>query len=274
MHTCDMSPLIAPEAPPTSILESKLALEMGINGAPVSIDFADNDECGRSQATRNCIMDAARTHFVAHGYQATRLANVARDAFVAPSTVSLHFKGKEALFAACLVQDVVRLISLSQQVIEGNPVAHTSGEFFRVLARLLPRFPLLATAITLSPHRWGRSFYENVHVDLMIRQLEVEIRELQASGMVRPNLEPFSTARDLFRARASALWTVVATQGLEAGSLEFLLGLTTDAILTDEGRASLESLAAPWRHRNLITSQRRSAVSRTSDRVTTLGESI
>lgn len=256
-HSEGMSSVITPEAPKlSSILESKLAQEMDISGSSSTVDFTGGTESGRSQATRDGIMDAARVHFLEHGFQSTRLANVARDAYVAPSTVSLHFKGKEALFAACLVQDVERLLTLAQRVTDGNPVAHTSGEFIRVLARLLPTFPLLATAITLSPHRWGRPFYDNVHLEALVSQLEKELRELQADGIVRADLDPHATARDLFRARVSALWTVVATHSLEARSLEFLLEITTDAILTPGGRDELDARAAMWRHRALMLAQR------------------
>lgn len=245
-----MTVLLEQEAEsPTSILGSKLALEMDIKGTFDLLDFSQQDHALRSQATRDAIMKAARLHFLEHGFQSTRLANVARDAYVAPSTVSLHFKGKDALFAACLIQDVDRMHAVAQRVIQGNPVAHTSGDFVRVVAQLLPRFPLLATAITLSPHRWGRPFYDNPHVARATNQLETEIRELQAQGIVRSDLDPSTTAVDLFRARACALWTVVTSEELGASSLEFLLGMTTDAILAPSAKVRFEALANPWRCR-------------------------
>ncbi len=245
-----MSSTLATESPrTTSILGSKLALEMDIKGSVDVLHFVDSADAGRSQATRDGIMEAARLHFIQHGFQATRLANVARDAYVAPSTVSLHFKGKDALFAACLIQDVDRLHELAQRIVMGNPVAHLSGDYVRVVARLLPRFPLLATAITLSPHRWGRPFYDNAHVAKAIHDLAEEIQSLQAAGIVRPELDPKMTATELYRARASALWTVVTSDELGSGSLEFLLDLTTDAVLMPEARSKFEALAAPWRRR-------------------------
>ena len=53
-------------------------------------------------STRDAILAAARTRFAAHGYDRTRIRDVAGDAGVDPALVHYFFKTKEGLFAAAL----------------------------------------------------------------------------------------------------------------------------------------------------------------------------
>ncbi len=48
------------------------------------------------------IVDAARAHFALHGFEATKLADVAKDAEVAVGTIYLRYDGKAELLAAVL----------------------------------------------------------------------------------------------------------------------------------------------------------------------------
>src|SRR5581483_10642824 len=52
----------------------------------------------RAAERRAAIVDAALDEFIARGFTATRLDDVAKRAGVAKGTISLHFKDKEALF--------------------------------------------------------------------------------------------------------------------------------------------------------------------------------
>src|ERR1700682_2690841 len=52
----------------------------------------------RAAERRQAIIDAALDEFVARGFAATRLDDVAKSAGVAKGTIYLHFKDKEALF--------------------------------------------------------------------------------------------------------------------------------------------------------------------------------
>lgn len=50
----------------------------------------------------SAILDAARAHFAAHGFEATKLSDVARDAGVAVGTIYLRYQGKAELLAGVL----------------------------------------------------------------------------------------------------------------------------------------------------------------------------
>jgi len=64
----------------------------------------------RALERRQAIIDAAMDEFIARGYAATRLDDVARRAGVAKGTIYLHFKDKEALFQELIRTALVPLI--------------------------------------------------------------------------------------------------------------------------------------------------------------------
>jgi len=64
----------------------------------------------RTLERRQAIVDAAMDEFIARGYAATRLDDVARRAGVAKGTIYLHFKDKEALFQELIRTALVPLI--------------------------------------------------------------------------------------------------------------------------------------------------------------------
>ena len=56
--------------------------------------------------TRGAVLAAARTRFAEHGYDGTKLRDVAADANVDVALVSYHFGSKDGLFAAAMALDV------------------------------------------------------------------------------------------------------------------------------------------------------------------------
>jgi AcrR family transcriptional regulator len=64
----------------------------------------------RSAERRQAIMDAALDEFIARGFTATRLDDVAKRAGVAKGTIYLHFKDKESLFQELIRTALVPLI--------------------------------------------------------------------------------------------------------------------------------------------------------------------
>ena len=64
----------------------------------------------RAAERRQAIIEAALDEFVARGFAATRLDDVAKRAGVAKGTIYLHFKDKEALFQELIRTALVPLI--------------------------------------------------------------------------------------------------------------------------------------------------------------------
>jgi AcrR family transcriptional regulator len=87
----------------------------------------------RKDARPQELLNAALDHFVARGFAATRLDDVAKTAGVSKGTLYLYFCSKEELFKAVVRESIVPLIGQTEGLIEhftGN-----SEELFRLVMR-------------------------------------------------------------------------------------------------------------------------------------------
>src|SRR6476660_6886631 len=116
----------------------------------------------RAAERRAAIVEAALEEFIARGFAATRLDDVAKRAGVAKGTIYLHFKDKESMFEelirTAIVPLVVRLGSTPpppgasvRDMVEGfagtfiQEVATTRrGDIVRLIVAEGPRFPAVA----------------------------------------------------------------------------------------------------------------------------------
>jgi AcrR family transcriptional regulator len=116
----------------------------------------------RAAGRREAIIEAAMDEFIARGFAATRLDDVARRAGVAKGTIYLHFTDKEALFEELIRTAIVPLVNRLaagpppsgasvRDMIEG--FAHTfihevtttrRGDIVRLVVAEGPRFPAVA----------------------------------------------------------------------------------------------------------------------------------
>jgi AcrR family transcriptional regulator len=115
----------------------------------------------RAAERRQAIIDAALDEFIARGFTATRLDDVAKRAGVAKGTIYLHFKDKESMFEELIRTALVPLIGRLhappamggsvRDVIERfarmfiQEVANTRrGDIVRLIVAEGPRFPAIA----------------------------------------------------------------------------------------------------------------------------------
>jgi AcrR family transcriptional regulator len=115
----------------------------------------------RAAERRAAIIEAALDEFVARGFTATRLDDIAKRAGVAKGTIYLHFKDKESMFEELIRTALVPLIGRIaappamggsvRDVIEAfaqmfiREVASTRrGEIIRLIVSEGPRFPAIA----------------------------------------------------------------------------------------------------------------------------------
>jgi AcrR family transcriptional regulator len=131
-------------------------------GAGVPASAAET--AGRAERTakrRAAIVEAAMEEFIARGFAATRLDDIAKRAGVAKGTIYLHFKDKESMFEelirTAIVPFVNRMTALPattgsvRDVIEAmarmfiHEVANTRrGDLVRLIVAEGPRFPEIA----------------------------------------------------------------------------------------------------------------------------------
>ncbi|MGH6708916.1 MAG: TetR/AcrR family transcriptional regulator [Bradyrhizobium sp.] len=116
----------------------------------------------RAAERREAIIAAAMDEFIAQGFAATRLDDVAKRAGVAKGTIYLHFKDKEALFEELIRTAIVPLLNRLaagpppsgasvRDMIEGfvrsfiHEVTTTQrGDIVRLIVAEGPRFPAVA----------------------------------------------------------------------------------------------------------------------------------
>jgi AcrR family transcriptional regulator len=202
----------------------------------------------RAEETRAAIMAAARVAFLENGISATRLAAIARASWFAPSTVSLHFKGKEALFAACLEEDIAQLFAGAQASVAGHPYPLLSGDFIRALTTQLRGYPLLATVLAHSSGTWGVLFYESAELEVAIDALCNDLARAQSEGIARSDLDPAKLGRSLGSVIAGTLWPVFLQHGKDHALTEQSLALILDSVLIPEtGNIQLAERVAHWR---------------------------
>ncbi|MBR0690660.1 helix-turn-helix transcriptional regulator [Bradyrhizobium manausense] len=120
-----------------------------------------SSRAARAAERRAAIVEAAMEEFIARGFAATRLDDIARRAGVAKGTIYLHFKDKESMFEelvrTVIVPVVARLNALPpptgsvRDLIEafaGNFIKEVMGTRRGDLVRLIvaegPRFPAVA----------------------------------------------------------------------------------------------------------------------------------
>ena len=116
----------------------------------------------RAAERRGAIIEAAMDEFIARGFAATRLDDVARRAGVAKGTIYLHFKDKELMFEELIRTAIVPMITRLwgtppqpgasvRDMVEGfaktfiEEVATTRrGDLVRLIVAEGPRFPAVA----------------------------------------------------------------------------------------------------------------------------------
>ena len=116
----------------------------------------------RAAERRGAIIEAAMDEFIARGFAATRLDDVAKRAGVAKGTIYLHFKDKESMFEELIRTAIVPMINRLwgtppqpgasvRDMVEGfaktfiEEVATTRrGDLVRLIVAEGPRFPAVA----------------------------------------------------------------------------------------------------------------------------------
>ena len=129
--------------------------------APAAPKPASN-RAERAAERRGAIIEAAMDEFIARGFAATRLDDVARRAGVAKGTIYLHFKDKESMFEELIRTAIVPMITRLwgtppqpgtsvRDMVEGfaktfiEEVATTRrGDLVRLIVAEGPRFPAVA----------------------------------------------------------------------------------------------------------------------------------
>jgi AcrR family transcriptional regulator len=137
----------------------------GASADPLGSKLAPKPASNRAERAaerRGAIIEAAMDEFIARGFAATRLDDVAKRAGVAKGTIYLHFKDKESMFEELIRTAIVPMITRLwgtppqpgasvRDLVEGfaktfiEEVATTRrGDLVRLIVAEGPRFPAVA----------------------------------------------------------------------------------------------------------------------------------
>ena len=169
------------------------------------------EDLTKGEATRLAVLDAAITRFGRDGYRSTSVADIARDVGVSGSAPFAYFATKEALFIAAVDHDAAAVMT------EGfGGLAHGKSEHWRAqiivgLLAALEHHPLAHRVLSgREPDFTARLL--RVPALEHVRKLSRErIRQEQAAGIVRADVDPEAMANGLVAIVLSLLMTVVQT---------------------------------------------------------------
>ena len=169
-------------------------------------DVAPQPRRGRPRDPERCrrILEAARSHFYAHGLERASVDAIAADAGVSKMTIYSNFGSKEGLFEAVVQERTGRVMGGSAGVEALDPMQPrkallTVGEQFLALTReedALGKFRSLYGAAGSQPEAC-RAFYRQ-GAERLVSELAVYLRRANEAGTLRvkhPRL-----AADLFLA--------------------------------------------------------------------------
>src|SRR5246127_3247225 len=156
-----MSDAGLPAAPTSSRAERAAERRGGARAAAGSPAAPTSNRAERAAERRATIVAAALDEFVARGFTATRLDDVAKRAGVAKGTIYLHFKDKEALFEELVRTAIVPVVERIttpppmngsvRDALEGfarmfiqEVVGTRRADIIRLIIAEGPRFPAIA----------------------------------------------------------------------------------------------------------------------------------
>jgi len=98
----------------------------------------DDLQLTKGEQTRQKLLVAAKELFIAQGYTATTMRQIARGAGITPGAIYNHFSSKDEIFAV-LLQEVAPFDHLSALLreVEADTVEKLIGQFFRRFLELL-----------------------------------------------------------------------------------------------------------------------------------------
>jgi AcrR family transcriptional regulator len=179
--------------------------------------------------TRLRILDAAAAAFARHGLDGISLNEVIRQSGLTKGALYFHFPSREALALATFRHKQEQLVDRIVAGVDGRlPALERLRALLRERARLFEEDPTLLVVVRLGIEltvRYGPDSEYATFLELPVAALEAIVREGQATGQVRPELDPRATAETIF---AGILGIDQAALMLSPG---FDVGARTDRLL-------------------------------------------
>lgn len=143
---------------------------------------------------RDRIIDAAVEVFAEKGFRVARISDIAGKAGVADGTIYLYFKNKDDLLLVIFEEKMALLLDMLQGTLAGvsDPIERIRA-YARHHFRAIEEHPALAQVLQVEL-RQSHRFLRDYRPEMLWRYLDVFgqlIREGQASGQIRKDVDPF-----------------------------------------------------------------------------------
>jgi len=113
-------------------------------------------EAERHEARAQRILDAASTLILHYGYHKTTIDDIARQAGIGKGTLYLHWKTREALFAALILREKVVMAEDIRQRLACDPAGATLRGLLKHAALALMQRPLLKAVLLRDTEVFGK----------------------------------------------------------------------------------------------------------------------
>jgi AcrR family transcriptional regulator len=161
--------------------------------------------------TRRAILQAAVARFGRDGYRASSVADIARDAGVGGTVAYAYFPNKEALFLAAIDEDAAAVIEegVASTLNAGDAgIRHWHDTMLFTLIAAVQRHPLARRLLAgLEPEVTPRVLEMPALSELRKACTEL-LRAGQATGTVRPDIDPAAVANGIIALMLSVLMSV------------------------------------------------------------------
>lgn len=186
----------------------------------------------RGEATRQAILRAAIERFGREGYRTTSVADIARDAEVGGTVPYAYFPNKEALFLAAIDTDAAGIISEGLATVATGSIGDWREPLVFSLVEGLDAHPLARRLLAgLEPEVTGRVLDIPALNDLRAAVAD-RIRAEQATGTVRPDIDPTAMGNGLIAIILSLLMSVTQVGGEAATAYAADVGRVFEAALS------------------------------------------
>ncbi len=148
-------------------------------------------EAGRREARAQRILNAASTLILRYGYHKTTIDDIAREAGVGKGTLYLHWKTREALFAALILREKVAMAEDIKQRIASDPAGATLRGLLKHAALALMQRPLLKAVLLRDTEVFGKLVQREQSSALSAEVLAgftTYLQGLREQGLVRADL--------------------------------------------------------------------------------------
>ena len=145
----------------------------------------------RREARVQRMLDAASTLILRYGYHKTTIEDIAREAGVGKGTLYLHWKTREALFAALIIREKVMMAEDITQRIACDPAGATLRGLLKHAALALMQRPLLKAVLLRDTEVFGKLVQREQSSDLSAEVLTgftTYLQGLREQGLVRTDL--------------------------------------------------------------------------------------